>query len=113
MKLTEAQQAALVDVLELAKRALDDAWLEPHARAEWDAALAEVKAMLVEPAQDTTHGPRDWPDKGENGQYQCRCCVCGELFAGHKRRSVCRVCVEHPLKRFAGHSPRVEEGGAK
>lgn len=38
--------------------------------------------------------PRDWPEDAthENGSYQCRCCVCHEIFIGHKRRVVCHVC---------------------
>lgn len=37
---------------------------------------------------------RDWPEdaKHENGRYFCRCCICNEVFIGHKRRVVCREC---------------------
>lgn len=28
----------------------------------------------------------------ENGNYLCRCNVCGHAFQGYKRRAVCRVC---------------------
>jgi hypothetical protein len=37
---------------------------------------------------------RDWTEDfaHENGNYMCRCCVCKRLFAGHKRRVVCKVC---------------------
>lgn len=28
----------------------------------------------------------------ENGQYQSKCMNCGNLFIGHKRRFVCRIC---------------------
>ncbi len=39
---------------------------------------------------------RDWKEDSshENGNYQCRCCICGEMFIGHKRRVECRVCSE-------------------
>lgn len=35
-----------------------------------------------------------WPEDfaHENGNYQCRCICCNDLFMGHKRRVVCRVC---------------------
>lgn len=55
---------------------------------------------------DPTHGKvvwgicqceldRDWPeDSGmENGNYQNRCVMCKELFIGHKRRAICKVCI--------------------
>ena len=28
----------------------------------------------------------------ENGQYMSYCCICGEVFLGHKRRMVCKLC---------------------
>ena len=36
----------------------------------------------------------NWPEdfSHENGNYQCRCCYCGQDFIGHKRRVVCKVC---------------------
>ena len=39
----------------------------------------------------------DWPEdfSHENGNYQCKCCQCDQLFIGHKRRVVCRKCA-HP-----------------
>ena len=30
----------------------------------------------------------------ENGQYQCVCCVCKNVFIGHKRRVVCKECAD-------------------
>jgi len=38
--------------------------------------------------------PRDWTEDAthENGQYQCRCTSCGQMFIGHKRRVTCKVC---------------------
>lgn len=37
---------------------------------------------------------RGWPEDAlhENGDYENRCCHCGEMFIGHKRRVVCRPC---------------------
>lgn len=32
----------------------------------------------------------DYPH--ENGNYICRCTMCGSLFYGHKRRVICKVC---------------------
>lgn len=41
----------------------------------------------------TFHG-RDWAEDTayENGNYNCRCSTCGEIFVGYKRRVTCRVC---------------------
>jgi hypothetical protein len=41
--------------------------------------------------------PVDWPEdfKHENGNYQCQCLTCGQLFIGHKRRITCKVCSTH------------------
>jgi len=37
---------------------------------------------------------RDWPEdfKHENGNYWNECCSCHGVFAGHKRRVVCKIC---------------------
>lgn len=42
----------------------------------------------------------DWPEdfEHENGNYQSRCVACKELFMGHKRRAVCRVCYRASLE---------------
>lgn len=42
------------------------------------------------------YSPYDWPDdwSHENGNYQNKCCDCGEIFIGHKRRVICRFCHE-------------------
>jgi transcriptional regulator with XRE-family HTH domain len=39
-------------------------------------------------------GVRDWQEDfaHENGNYQSRCRNCGELFNGHKRRILCKIC---------------------
>ena len=45
----------------------------------------DASAAQSEPVED-----RGWPDR----DYWCKCCVCGEMFTGHKRQLVCRVCTE-------------------
>lgn len=37
---------------------------------------------------------RGWPEDAahENGSYQNKCCHCGEMFIGHKRRVSCKPC---------------------
>lgn len=51
-------------------------------------------APLVTPPAARGDEERDWrEDFGhENGQYQCKCGTCGNVFVGHKRRVTCRVC---------------------
>jgi len=45
---------------------------------------------------------RDWPEdfSHENGNYMCRCYKCGEIFRGHKRRVMCKVCAAPPKLNF-------------
>jgi hypothetical protein len=42
---------------------------------------------------------KDWVEDfaHENGNYQNKCCRCGEMFMGHKRRVVCKECMEGKL----------------
>jgi hypothetical protein len=56
-------------------------------------------ALLGEP---TPHDwPEDWPH--ENGDYECRCCMCNARFVGYKRRVVCRSCATHdPYRQGTG-----------
>ena len=37
-----------------------------------------------------------WPEdfEHENGNYFCNCIKCKEMFIGHKRRVVCKECVD-------------------
>lgn len=35
----------------------------------------------------------------ENGKYQNTCCICGHRFYGHKRRVVCKVCINRPKRK--------------
>jgi hypothetical protein len=41
--------------------------------------------------------PEDWTEDyaHENGNYMCLCMRCNKQFFGHKRRVVCRVCVQY------------------
>jgi hypothetical protein len=43
-----------------------------------------------------TDPQRDWPEdfSHENGNYLCRCFMCGSDFRGHKRRIECHKCAE-------------------
>ena len=43
--------------------------------------------------------PGNWTEdfEHENGNYVCKCTICGELFLGHKRRVVCKECFEKML----------------
>lgn len=36
----------------------------------------------------------DWSEdfSKENGNYVRQCCICNQIFRGHKRRVVCKVC---------------------
>jgi hypothetical protein len=45
---------------------------------------------------DPVSESRDWPEDflRENGTYQCRCSQCGNIFNGHKRRVVCKLCAD-------------------
>lgn len=47
---------------------------------------------------------RDWPD----GNYYCKCSVCGHQFTGHKRQLVCRLCSEQPAQSGLVDSERAE-----
>lgn len=40
----------------------------------------------------------DWPEdfSHENGQYQNTCATCKAAFMGHKRRRLCKQCVNDP-----------------
>jgi hypothetical protein len=40
--------------------------------------------------------PKNWEEDffHENGQYTCNCCVCDNMFVGHKRRVVCKECAD-------------------
>jgi hypothetical protein len=42
-----------------------------------------------------TAKPQDWPEDFAhgNGFYLCICAKCAAQFTGHKRRTVCRLCV--------------------
>ena len=50
--------------------------------------------------RSTTHEERSFPEDAtsDNGNYYNTCCECGRQFTGHKRRIVCKVCInEKPM----------------
>lgn len=55
-----------------------------------------INAALSQQAAPGVAG--DWPEdfSHENGQYQCMCCHCGNMFIGHKRRVTCKACASQP-----------------
>jgi hypothetical protein len=57
-------------------------------REKWNA--RPDLAALSRPTQGG--GGKDWPDTGENANYQNRCTLCRSVFHGHKRRVVCYEC---------------------
>lgn len=44
--------------------------------------------------QGITDKDRNWVEdySHENGNYQNKCCLCDNLFIGHKRRVTCKLC---------------------
>lgn len=80
-------RAALEDIVKVGENT--HVWRHVRVAKE---ALAALSA--TPPAQQPTG--RDWTgDRGhENGNYQCRCCICGEMFIGHKRRVTCKLCAD-------------------
>ena len=46
------------------------------------------------PLRFTRPTPGDWVEDfdKDNGQYQCKCTRCTEMFTGYKRRVLCKVC---------------------
>ena len=66
----------------------------------------------------TTNRPGDWPEDfaHENGNYQCYCIYCGEMFYGHKRRMRCKACAnpKEPApcgsESFAGSKVAIMDG---
>lgn len=55
-------------------------------------------AKFIESLKVKNEGPeeRNWPEDAShgNGNYQNKCVGCGEVFIGHKRRIICRVCAD-------------------
>lgn len=50
---------------------------------------------------------RDFPEDKhhENGNYHVVCTRCGEQFLGHKRRPLCKVCVQYLKGAVAAPEP--------
>jgi hypothetical protein len=70
-------------------------------------ALTAVESLpFPEPASEAIGRPAflpphtkvDWIEDAslENGSYYCECVNCKQIFAGHKRRVVCRICAGLP-----------------
>jgi hypothetical protein len=59
---------------------------------------AKIYKAMIESAplmSSTLHSAnRNWIEDAshENGNYECRCCECGHIFTGHKRRVLCKFC---------------------
>lgn len=64
--------------------------------------MTKVGERLIAAARDArlhfraAIGKGDWLEDAEheNGNYNCVCCHCGEIFIGHKRRVCCRICAD-------------------
>ena len=68
------------------------------------------------PCGDELHPPytaKCWPEDAshKNGDYECRCAICGAKFYGHKRRVCCKECASKPAP-VAPRSPEAREGDA-
>ena len=88
--------------------------------AEWEGCTEqEYQAALEDPemqarelcvcedsaAQSAPIEDRGWPDR----DYWCKCCVCGEMFTGHKRQVICRICTEESAAQSAPAGEREHE----
>ena len=64
-----------------------------------------IAQPIVSPAIE----PRDWIEDAshENGNYQCKCSTCGNLFVGYKRRVICKSCAQR------ANSPAIEQQGGE
>ena len=50
---------------------------------------------LASPVTSTLRASnRNWIEDAphENGNYECLCCECDQVFIGHKRRVLCKLC---------------------
>lgn len=56
-------------------------------------ALAQITRLCID-AGAASPSERNWTEDAshENGNYECLCCECDQLFIGHKRRVVCKAC---------------------
>lgn len=69
---------------------------------DFAAAIKELRALLpaqpqASAAQSEPVEDRGWPDR----DYWCKCCGCGEMFTGHKRQVICRICTEESAAQSA------------
>jgi hypothetical protein len=69
----------------------------PHGIANDERELKCSKCIAVEPESPQAAAPaedRDWQEdfSNENGNYKNICTDCGNIFRGHKRRVICKMC---------------------
>jgi len=80
----------LVSVLrEIARKKRDDG-MEISPQHQYALDLAELTEDGEYEASHRGHWPEDFAH--ENGNYDNKCCHCGRIFRGHKRRVTCKVC---------------------
>lgn len=55
-------------------------------------------ANIIKIPSGVRESPGNWLEDfaHENGCYMCKCFTCGNIFHGHKRRAVCKVCSMNP-----------------
>lgn len=55
--------------------------------------LAHIARLCID-AGAAPFAERNWTEDAshENGNYECLCCECDQMFIGHKRRVLCKAC---------------------
>ena len=55
---------------------------------------SDIQKSMEAVCNAVPNSDRDWPEDfdHENGNYECKCLTCGNMFRGHKRRVICKVC---------------------
>lgn len=70
--------------------------LSPLEKGQWLDKAAEDKELisLIRTELSAASVERDWTEdvSHENGNYECKCVHCGQMFIGHKRRVCCKAC---------------------
>jgi hypothetical protein len=77
-----------------ARKALRDMLTKEQRGQGIEAARQHLASLPILPRT----GMRDWSEDHahENGWYQCKCATCEQMFYGHKRRVMCKVCSRAP-----------------
>jgi len=54
--------------------------------------------VIISPFE-TFYSKYDWEEdtKQENGNYHCKCTICGRIFIGNKHRLVCKNCAKSSI----------------